>query len=114
MGELLIDSVHECFTLEPSSAELRADEVPMLIPAGTYQCKKTFSPRLQYITPEILDVPGHIGERIHIGNEAADTSGCTIVGLTPLVNFLGDSRQAFDALMAKLPDEFEITYLNAT
>jgi len=50
------------------------------IPAGSYKMKISKSLRFSRDLPEILDVPGFSGIRIHKGNTAADSSGCIIIG----------------------------------
>lgn len=50
------------------------------IPAGSYKMKISKSPKFGRLLPEILDVPGFSGIRIHKGNTAADSSGCLIIG----------------------------------
>lgn len=50
------------------------------IPAGSYKMKISKSPKFGRLLPEILDVPGFSGIRIHNGNTAADSSGCLIIG----------------------------------
>jgi len=53
--------------------------------------------------PQILDVPGFTGIRIHSGNTAKDTHGCVLVGETRETNTtLGHSHAAFNELMVKL------------
>jgi hypothetical protein len=51
------------------------------IPYGTYKVLKTYSERFGRNMWELQDVPGFKGIRIHIGNTAADTSGCLLLGL---------------------------------
>ena len=50
------------------------------IPRGFYHCKMTMSPRFKKIMPEILNVPGFSGARMHSGNKAEDTDGCPLFG----------------------------------
>jgi hypothetical protein len=50
------------------------------IPVGSYKMKISKSPKFGRLLPEILDVPGFSGIRIHKGNTAADSSGCLIIG----------------------------------
>lgn len=50
------------------------------IPRGRYRVKLTPSRRFQRIMPEILDVPGFSGVRIHGGNTEHDTQGCPLLG----------------------------------
>ena len=102
-GLLAIDGVSKFCTLEPSVGS------GMLMPVGTYHCKMTLSPRLQYTCPEIWDVPGHTGERIHVGNRPEDTHGCILVGENHSPDWVGLSEAAFHVLMSMLPDEFDLT-----
>lgn len=102
-GLFAIDGISLFHTLEP------ALKSGMLMPNGVYQVKKTMSPRMHYVSPELQNVPGHVGERIHIGNAPEDTSGCILLGYSQSPDWVGDSRRAFDDLMAAAPDEFELT-----
>lgn len=111
-GELLIDDKHFCYTVE------RGPKVPEHppIPFGTYHVKKTMSPHLSYVCPELLDVPGRSHIRIHVANYWHELLGCTAVGFVEGVetgtgeSSVFESRSAFDQLMALLPEEFVITY----
>lgn len=51
------------------------------IPYGTYQLVMSFSNRFQKFLPELLDVKGFSGIRIHPGNTEADSSGCILPGI---------------------------------
>lgn len=51
------------------------------IPYGSYQVVMSFSQRFQKFLPELLDVPGFSGIRIHAGNTEADSSGCLLPGI---------------------------------
>ena len=55
------------------------------IPRGKYRVIISFSNRFQRMMPEVLDVPGFAGVRIHGGNTVKDTEGCPLLGmeLTP-------------------------------
>ena len=50
------------------------------IPYGRYSIRKTWSPRYGRFMPEVCDVPGFQGIRIHAGNDAGDTDGCILPG----------------------------------
>ena len=97
LGELLIDGVHECWTLERAP-----DEGKGAIPAGRYQLLITQSARFGKPMPLVCGVPGFEGIRIHPGNTAADTEGCLLVGRTEANAWIGDSVLAFNALFPKL------------
>ena len=106
-GELLIDGVHECWTLEPVS---RSDEVkPRAIPEGTYTVTRRFSPKHNRDVPHVEDVPGFEEIEIHPGNFPQDTVGCTLVGQTKgsQPDFIGSSKAAFNALWEKLVPVWE-------
>lgn len=90
-GEMLIDGVHECYTLEPAQP----------IPAGTYDLTIRQSPRFQRLMPHVESVPGHTGILIHWGNWAKDTEGCTLVGETDGEDFVGHSVDEFNVLFQK-------------
>ena len=102
-GLLSVDGTSQFCTLEPSQQSGK------LMPAGTYLCVKTMSERLQYVTPELQAVPGHVGERIHIGNKPEDTEGCILIGTTRSPDWINFSHQAFEQFMFMVPDEFYIT-----
>lgn len=50
------------------------------IPAGSYLCKKTFSPKFLKFTYEILNVPNRSGIRIHSANKSSELLGCIALG----------------------------------
>lgn len=72
------------------------------IPAGRYRLAVTWSNRFKQIMPELLDVPGFKGVRMHVGNTPEDTDGCILVGRTPGQEFIGESKMAYAALCERL------------
>ena len=111
-GELSVDQQFECFSLERPYA----GEHPC-VPAGRYWVILSFSPHLEYVTPEVLDVPGRSAIRIHIANKASELLGCTAVGETHTLNFVCNSHDAFASLITLLKmaeDPITITYLDPT
>ena len=103
IGELFVDGIFECYTLEGA---LRSDGVKIAhqtcIPAGRYAIALTYSNRFKVIMPQLLNVPGFEGIRIHPGNSAVDTSGCILVGRKRGVDWIGESRLAYAQLYRHL------------
>lgn len=106
-GMLDVDGIFQCYTLEPARP----------IPAGVYDIRLLFSPKFNCITPHVMDVPGFTAIEIHCGNYPTDTEGCLLVGEThPEPDFIGNSREAFMALMQKLlntTQQLSIEYLES-
>lgn len=50
------------------------------IPFGRYEIKRTHSPKFKKVLPELLNVPGFTGIRVHPGNTIEDTLGCLLPG----------------------------------
>lgn len=100
-GEFWIDGIKQCYYLEPARLTPVYPGHPC-IQAGTYRVVLSLSPHLRYICPEVLNVPDRTAIRWHIGNFPKDVLGCCVVGTELGQNFVGNSRVAFDALMAKL------------
>ena len=103
IGELFIDGVFQCFTLEDV---VRQDGVKIphetAIPKGVYSVDITPSPRFKRDLPLLVNVENFVGIRIHPGNTASDTEGCILVGQDKGQNCILSSRAAFDALFPKL------------
>lgn len=69
------------------------------IPYGMYPVAMTWSNRFGKIMPEILNVPGFDGIRIHVANSSKDVIGCVGVGKEIVNdNFISDSAATFDTL----------------
>lgn len=79
------------------------------IPAGTYEVKLTMSNRFKRILPELINVPGYKGVRIHNGNTPDHTEGCILVGATYKDDFVASSRDTLKSLMDYLKDADKIT-----
>jgi len=109
IGELYVNFKRFCFTLEDVVRTQKIFGVTA-VPAGTYKVKITDSKRFKKPMPEIMNVPGYAGIRIHVLNTAEETEGCIGVGLTRGKDFIGKSKPAFDMLFTilKLSDETEI------
>jgi len=108
IGELLINGVFECFTLEDVERKVKI-KGETAIPKGTYKIIINESNRFKRLLPLLLDVPGFEGVRIHSGNSNHDTEGCILVGQTRNKNYIGQSRKAFDKLFKKMQVAKNIT-----
>lgn len=118
IGKLYIDGVYFCDTLEDTDrgltqstplTEIKKKKVPTktAIPTGTYDLTMNIiSPRLSryqfYRTncnggrvPRLLNVPGFDGILIHVGNTAADSAGCVLVGNNSQVGKVLNSKTTF-------------------
>jgi hypothetical protein len=104
IGELTIDGVHQCFTLED---KVRGESEPKVfgetaIPAGRYEVVVNFSYHFKKMLPELVAVPNFEGVRIHSGNTDKDTEGCILVGKMKGTNAISESRDAFNDLFPKI------------
>jgi hypothetical protein len=115
IGELSIDGVFICFTLEDKVRDVKIQNVTA-IPYGNYEIAITFSNRFKQYMPLLLKVPGFEGVRIHSGNKSTDTEGCILVGSSKALNFIGNSRTTYKTLFAKIKkvSKTEKIYINVT
>jgi hypothetical protein len=97
-SQVYIDGAFFCYGLEPARTNPVHDGHPC-IDAGTYKVRRSMSPHLNYVTPEVLEVPGRTAIRWHIANYPKEVLGCLAVGTTRLADFVGNSTTAFRALM---------------
>jgi hypothetical protein len=111
LGTLYADGVKECETLEDEVREDPNKDTPAneakvanktAIPVGKYRVVLTLSKRFKKVLPELLNVPGYTGVRIHSGNTQEDTSGCILVGEERAGDRILRSREAMFELMALL------------
>lgn len=108
IGELLVDGVFECFTLEDAERKVKI-KAETAIPKGSYKVIINESNRFKRLLPLLLNVPDFEGVRIHSGNSNHDTEGCILVGQTMNKNYIGQSRKAFDKLFKKMQVAKDIT-----
>ena len=84
------------------------------IPAGVYTVKMTYSPKYKRQMPEVLNVPGFSGIRIHSGNTAKDSLGCILLGRNTKVGMVTDSRatcKEFERLLIAAGGECKLTII---
>lgn len=109
-GVLYVNGAAECYTLEDPVREVEGQPVTewkvvnqTAIPLGSYEVVIDYSERFKRPMPHLLNVPGFEGIRIHSGNTANDVSGCILVGVKRVNDYvLAEAHIAFDALMLKL------------
>jgi len=116
LGELLVDGLFFCYTLEDIDRDLMQSDTPeyikkikvngqTAIPYGRYEVSITFSNRFHKPLPLIMAVPGFEGIRIHSGNKSTDTEGCLLVGEVMKEDEIQDSRKAFRKLFTLIQEE---------
>lgn len=74
LGSLYLNGAFICFTLENAAKS---------IPCGMYKVQNSKSPKFKRELPLLHNsqVPASRGIRIHVGNSAASSSGCILVGM---------------------------------
>jgi len=104
VGKVIIDGQRFCESMEDKDRGLTQDmseeEIKRIkvygetaIPTGTYTVKMTYSQKYKRNMPEVLDVPGFSGIRIHSGNTAKDSLGCILLGRNTKVGMVTESRK---------------------
>lgn len=108
IGQLYLNDAFLCYTLEDTVREVIGEPVSSwkqygvtAIPTGTYKVILSLSNRFKKILPEVLNVEGYTGVRIHAGNKPEDTEGCILVGESWDGNtgFIGNSKIALNNVM---------------
>lgn len=109
VGGLFVNGSLEMYTLEDQVREIPGVPVSQwkipgetAIPQGTYNLVIDYSNRFKRLMPHILDVPGFDGIRLHIGNSAASTEGCILLGMTKTNSSVGQSKMAFNVFFPML------------
>lgn len=105
IGELDFDGF-KCFILEPSSR--RSMGRPLAIPSGKYEISLYPSEKNHRTVPLLNDVPGRSFIEIHIGNKPGDTEGCLLPGMFRELDYVSQSKVAFDRLFFKIENRLKI------
>ncbi len=110
LGELYIDGVHFCYTVEdrvrPVGEKVFGETA---IPYGIYKIIVNMSNRFKVLMPLLLNVPNFDGVRIHFGNTENDTNGCVLIGTVRIPNGVGLSRDCFKRFMKRIEGQKDIT-----
>lgn len=120
IGTLYVNGVAFCDTLEDKDrgldASMTEDKILRVkvygntaIPCGTYRIDmNTISPKFKSrswakkyggIVPLLVGVKGFSGVLIHVGNTAADTLGCVLVGENKIKGQVVNSQKTYFRLM---------------
>lgn len=108
IGELYIDGVFSCYTLEDVVRQEPKVFGKTAIPAGTYKVIVNMSNRFKRLLPLLLNVPEFEGVRIHPGNTDADTEGCILLGRVKGDNIIYNSKLAFNLFFDKIKDQSDL------
>jgi hypothetical protein len=103
IGDFLVDGKRLCYSLEDCVRDVK---IPgeTAIPYGTYEVITNYSVRFKRVMPLLLNVPGFEGVRVHSGNTDADTEACILLGYIKNPNWVGQSRDAFNAFFPLLTE----------
>lgn len=95
ISDVLVNGEWSFYGLEPEQGKGP-------IPEGTYDLVVNWSNRFGRLMPEVLNVPGFDGIRIHPGNWPHDSEGCLLIGAGKSVDEITNSRSVFDDFFPKL------------
>lgn len=62
------------------------------IPRGKYKVTMTYSAKYKRVMPQMMNVKGFTGIRIHSGNTAKDSLGCILLGKNDKTGWISNSR----------------------
>lgn len=104
LGRLYVDNRFLCYTCEDADRKLETNPGGKVygktaIPRGKYRVVVSFSNHFQKPLPELLDVPGYSGVRIHGGNTADDSLGCVLVGRVRTANGVAGCKDVVAAVI---------------
>ena len=118
-GQLYIDGIYFGETLEDEDRFLESDPTAKVqdqtaIPRGRYLVTLSLSKRFGKVMPEVHDVPGFSGVRIHGGNTEANTSGCPLLGSVRVKDGISNCKginERFIDLLSEALSRGEATFL---
>ena len=116
-GQMLIDGAYFGETLEDKDRYLETGgekvDGDTAIPRGSYPVTLSMSKRFGRIMPEVHDVQGFSGVRIHGGNTEANTEGCPLLGSVRtdrgIANCAGINERLRDRIGEAIADHEEVT-----
>ena len=115
IGKVFIDSEFFCNSMEDkdrglaqymSVGEITKKKVygETAIPTGKYKVTMTYSSKYKRMMPQVMNVKGFAGIRIHSGNTAKDSLGCLLFGKNDKPGWISNSRNTckkFEELLVK-------------
>lgn len=105
-GKMFVDKLFYGETLEDTDRRLEHGGEKVFgdtaIPRGRYRVTLSMSRRFGRVMPELHDVPGFTGVRIHGGNTEADTHGCPLLGQNRISAGVANCKGVNDRLCVTL------------
>ena len=125
IGKLYINGEYYCDVVEDRDRGLTQDmdlaqikKIKVMhetaIPYGTYKVRLSLSPHFKKILPEILNVPGFSGIRMHGGSSASSSSGCLILGKNTIKGGVTNSKYYVNKLIEILKNTNEPVEISIT
>lgn len=119
LGVMYRNGLRFCQTCEDEDRDLETAPSAKVaglsaIPRGRYKLITSFSHRFGKVLPEVIDVPGFSGVRLHGGNHAEDSRGCILTGRVRTRDGIAecaDTVAAIIELIDAAADHGEETYL---
>lgn len=119
IGNMYIDGVWFCNTLEDKDRGLRSDmpitEIKRIkvyaktaIPTGHYEVGIVFWKKYNLNVPTIKNVPGYTGILIHNGVNEEHTAGCPLVGFNNVVGGLTKGKKCLSDLTTIVQREIKL------
>jgi hypothetical protein len=109
LGRLHVNQIRQFYTCEDAVRQVAGVPVEewkikgeTAIPTGVYRIVVNHSNRFKKKLPQLLDVKGFEGIRIHSGNTKADTEGCILVGTHRTKEGVANSRFACEVLQNEI------------
>lgn len=108
LGKLFANGLFLCNTCEDADRFLEKGGKKLdgitAIPRGVYDVGVTFSNRFQKPLPQLFDVPGYSGVRIHGGNKAEDSQGCILVGQVRTNTGIAKCAESLQRIISMIED----------
>lgn len=106
LGTLTCGGIRLGYTCEDTDRRLEEGGVKIpgrtAIPRGRYPVILSYSHRFSKVLPEVKNVPGFVGVRIHAGNTHENTEGCPLLGKFRTANGVRDCRVPNELLVSML------------